>query len=245
MTSDTKAQQNLGYARMQSIAIYDLDRTVLTRPTFTPFLLYAAARQHLWRLVGLPIWIVAMIGYKLKLYDRKPMKQFGIALFIGREITAVQATRLADGFSARLVPADVQPGAGAAMARDKAAGARMIIATAAPDIYAETIGRQLGFDAVIATCHQRLADGGYRSRMIGENCYGAHKLARVEQWFAAQGIDRAACHVRFYTDHDSDGPLLDWADDGVIVNGGKRLAALAVRRGWHSQNWRQGSGAAR
>jgi phosphatidylglycerophosphatase C len=223
---------------MQLIAIYDLDRTILSRPTFTPFLIFAAKRLKPWRLLLLPIWITAMIGYKLRLYDRKPMKQFGIRLFIGRDIIGPTANILAHEFASKCVPSDVQPGAAARIANDRVLDAKLVMATAAPEIYAGEIGRLIAFDAVIATRHLRLADGGYRNLFADENCYGPHKLARVKEWMAAQGLDRASCHVRFYTDHHSDAPVLDWADEGVIVNGDAKLTKMAQQRGWRSENWR-------
>ena len=36
------------------LAIYDLDKTITRRPTYTPFLLYAARTRGVWRLFLLP-----------------------------------------------------------------------------------------------------------------------------------------------------------------------------------------------
>ena len=44
------------------VAIYDLDRTVLRKPTFTLFLLWAAWREAPWRLLLLPALAALMIG---------------------------------------------------------------------------------------------------------------------------------------------------------------------------------------
>jgi phosphatidylglycerophosphatase C len=223
---------------MQSISIYDLDRTVLHHPTFTPFLWFAAMHTTPWRLMFIPLWLAAMAGYKLKLYDRKPMKQFGLALFVGRDIPGAKSADLARSFAANRVPADVQPGAAARISADIAASRMLVLATAAPEIYALEIGRVLGFSATIATRHRHLPDGGYRNLFADENCYGIHKLTRLEEWLCTRGIDRSACHIRFYSDHHSDAPVLDWADEGVIVNGGTKLNRMAAERGWLCENWR-------
>lgn len=217
---------------MQHIAIYDLDRTILARPTFTAFLIYAAranGRALSWRA---PVWIAALIGYKLKLYGRKPMKQFGMKLFVGKNISATAAKNLATRFAASIVPSDVSPGAASAIARDRSSQSLLVMATAAPNLYANEIARLLDFDAVIATRQKRLPDGGFSYEIQGENCYAAEKLKRVEEWLASQSIERKDCHIRFYSDHPSDAPMLDWADEAILVGSGPKLQSVAAKNGW-------------
>jgi phosphatidylglycerophosphatase C len=219
---------------MKQIAIYDLDKTILTKPTFTAFLVFAArhdGKALWWRA---PIWIAALIGYKLKLYGRKPMKQFGLRLFVGQIIRP----GLCEKFAASVAPSDVQRGAAAAIAQDRAAGKILVIATASPEFYADEIGKLLQFDAVIATRHKRSGEHGFLSQFDGENCYGAEKLSRVQAWMAETGLDRGTCHIRFYSDHPSDASVLDWADEGVLVTSSAALRDLARTRGWQSEDWR-------
>lgn len=221
---------------MQQIAIYDLDRTILRTPTFTAYLIFAGGqlgRARGWRM---PIWIAALIGYKCKFYGRKTLKQFGMALFIGRKISMETADMLAQKFALQLVPGDILPGAAHAMAADRDDGCRMVIATAAQEIYVTALGRALGVDAVIATRNQK-SGREYSHLLMGENCYGPEKLARVRQWLTDQHVARDECHIRFYSDHPSDAPLLDWADHGVLVTAAAKYRALAARRGWRTENW--------
>ena len=44
------------------LAIYDMDRTVTRRATYTPFLLHCALRRAPWRLVFLPIVVGSMLA---------------------------------------------------------------------------------------------------------------------------------------------------------------------------------------
>jgi len=217
---------------MQRIAIYDLDKTILKTPTFTAFLVFCArenGRSLAWRA---PVWIAALIGYKLGFYGRKPMKQFGIRLFIGQEIPKEKAADISRTFAATIIPSDVQLGASAAIAADRAAGRRIVIATAANEFYVREIAVLLGIEDIIAT-RNLLAPCGSISHLIeGENCYAEEKLARVKQWIAEQKIDRAACQIRFYSDHHSDAAMLDWADEGVLVGQGEKMRHLAVRHDW-------------
>jgi phosphoserine phosphatase len=61
----------------------------------------------------------------------------------------------------------------------------------------------------------------------------------VENWMRSQGLVRGECHVRAYSDHVSDAPLLEWADEPFAVNAHGPLAALADTRGWPQLDWRE------
>ena len=56
------------------VAIYDLDRTVLRKPTFTLFLLWAAWRVAPWRLLALPALLLLFVGAGLRLFGRDSFK---------------------------------------------------------------------------------------------------------------------------------------------------------------------------
>lgn len=217
---------------MQRIALYDLDRTVTRAPTFTPFLVYMAASGNPMRLLGLPLWLLAMLGYKAKLYGRKPLKQFGLRLLVGREVRNAGLQPRIGAFVARQLAHNIQPGALAQIAADRAAGMRLVLVTAAPEIYAEALAQALGFDACIATRHQRDAHGNLLALIDGENNYGTLKVGRVEAWLASRGLTREECHLTAYTDHASDAPILDFADAGVLVG-----RHTKPRGGWSLADW--------
>lgn len=215
----------------RQIAIYDLDRTVTVKPTFTRFLAFSARRRAVWRLAFAPLWVAALIGYKLKLYPREPMKAFGIRLFIGARFSDTVRMDLAGAFAAAEVAGNIAPGAVRAMAADRAAGASLILLTAAPDIYAPAIAEKLGFDDCIATRHQR-ADTDWLATIDGRNNYGAEKVRRVEAWLVAQGLNRADCFITAYSDHASDAPIFDFADRAVLVGRYHR-----PQNGWAVADW--------
>ena len=184
------------------------------------------------RLALLPLWIVAMLGYKLRLYGRKPLKQFGIAMFIRRQICPDALPNIAADFAERIVRDGLQPGAVARIDADRARGALLVMATAAPHFYAANIGAKIGFDAVIATRHIGEADGQLTHHIDGENCYAEEKLRRVQEWLSQQGINRQDAHIRFYSDDLSDWFTLDFADEGYAVNASKRFMKAAAEANW-------------
>lgn len=218
------------------VAIYDLDRTVLRRPTFTLFLLWAAARAAPWRLLLLPALAALMIGYALRLYGRDRFKPAAIRLMLGPNLAPARAARLAERFAAWRVPRDVPPGAQACIARDRAQGYRLLMATAAPEFYAGAIADALKFDAIVASRHRRDADGNWLPSLDGANCYGPEKARRVAEWLAAHAPDGAA-HIRAYSDHVSDAPTFALADEAWLVGRGHKFVRLAERHGWQAADF--------
>jgi phosphoserine phosphatase len=205
------------------IVIYDLDRTLTRKPTFTPFLAYAARRIAPWRLLLLPAWVAMMIGQKLGFYDRTVLKRRGMRLMLGRPDRAKLAD-VAAAFAANQLGM-LHPGAERAMARDREDDCTVVIATAAFALYAELFGKLLEADEVIGSPW----DGGPSA---GPNCYGPEKLARVTAWFGTLGVARSGASIRAVSDSFADAPLLDWADEAWFVTSRPREAQRARARGW-------------
>lgn len=218
------------------VAIYDLDRTVLRTPTFTVFLLWAARREAPWRLLLLPALAALMIGYALRLYGRNRFKPAAIRLMLGARITPARAEKLAADFAAWRVPRDVPPGAAACIARDRAEGYRLLMATAAPEFYAGAIADALGFDAIVASRHRRDDAGNWLPILDGPNCYGEEKARRVAEWLAANAPDGAA-HIRAYSDHVSDAPTFALAGEAWLVGRGDKFVRLAAKHGWQAADF--------
>jgi HAD superfamily phosphoserine phosphatase-like hydrolase len=217
---------------VRKVAIYDLDGTVLRRATFTPFLFFAARRHEPWRMLLAPAWFSAMGLYKLGLFDRRTLKQFGLRLFLGRRMTHSRLEAISEAFADHAAAMWPAPGAMRAMAADRAEGATLVLATAAMEFYAGGIARRLGFDHVLASRNVPLSTHPSACLIEGENCYGAEKPMRVTALFEELGWSRAECMVSFYTDSVSDAPLLDWADVAVLVNAGPRARRIAAAHGW-------------
>ena len=220
---------------MTDFAIYDMDRTVTRHATYTPFLLHCATRRAPWRLLLIPFVILSMLAYVLKLIDRGRLKEINHRLLIGHKRHPHELMPLVDSFAARTVASNIRPGARQAIARDRAEGRRVVMATASYRLYADAIGRLLGFDDVIGTGSIIGLDERVHAKIDGENCYGPAKLRMVTDWLARSGLERG--HVRFYSDHASDAPVFEWADEAVAVNPHDRLARLAATRGWKVEDW--------
>lgn len=220
---------------MSELAIYDMDRTVTRRATYTPFLLHCALRRAPWRLLLLPLVALSMLAYAVKLIDRGRLKEINHRLLLGRQRHPSELKPLVDSFAQRVVVKNIRPGARTAIARDKAEGRRLIMATASYRFYAREIAERLGFDDCIGTNSILGLDERVHAKIDGENCYGPAKLRMIASWLEKSGLDRA--HVRFYSDHASDAPVFEWSDEPVAVNPHARLARMAAIRGWAVEDW--------
>ena len=223
---------------MHRLAIYDMDKTITAAPTWTRFLVAAARARAPWRLALLPAVAAGGIGYLLRLTDRAGLKQASQRLMLGGALAPAEIEALAERFAAHEAAHGVLHGARAQIAADRAAGCRLVMATASHRYYAGAIARLLGFDDVVATEAKRDEQGRILSLIEGDNCYGPVKLHRIESWMAGQGIARGGAHVRAYSDHVSDAPLLAWADEPFAVNAHGPLRRLAAEKGWPLLDWR-------
>jgi HAD superfamily hydrolase (TIGR01490 family) len=222
---------------MTDLAIYDMDRTVTRRATYTPFLVHCAVRRAPWRLLFLPLVALAMIAYAAKVIDRGELKEISHALLLGRSVHPAELKPLVESFADDTLAGNIRPGARKAIARDKSEGRRLVLATASYRLYAGAIAERLGFDDVIATGSIIGLDERVRARIDGDNCYGEAKKRMVDDWVERSGLLGNHGHVRFYSDHVSDAPVFEWADEPVAVNPHGKLRELAMKRGWAVEDW--------
>ena len=222
---------------MSDLAIYDMDRTVTRRATYTPFLLHCALHRAPWRLLFLPLVAGSMLAYVARLIDRAKLKEINHHLLLGAKIHPRELKPLVDSFAEKQVATNIRPGARDAIARDHAEGRRLVLATASYRLYADAIAERLGFDDVIGTGSVIGLDERVLAKIAGENCYGPAKLRMISDWVEKSGLKGKHGHVRFYSDHVSDQPVFEWADEPVAVNPHGKLRRLAKERGWGIEDW--------
>ena len=182
---------------MSDLSIYDMDRTVTRRATYTPFLLHCALRRAPWRLVFLPLVLLSMLAYATRLIDRARLKEINHRLLLGGKVHPRHLRPLVDSFADAQVAHNIRPGARSAIARDKLDGRRVVLATASYRLYADAIAERLGFDDVIGTGSIIGLDDRVHAKIAGENCYGPAKLRMIAEWVEKSGLKGVHGHVRF------------------------------------------------
>lgn len=158
----------------RKIVVVDLDGTLVRRNTLHQFALYALGHGHALS-VG---WWLAL--RRLRLVSHRRMKHAMLRATLRMDTAPLVESLLAQ----------VSPRVMALM--DRHPGAEMVLATAAPDVYALPLARRLGVRCVATPWTPRLEQY--------VECRGTEKLRRVRE--LGQEI------VAVVTDHSDDMPLL-------------------------------------
>lgn len=218
------------------ISVFDLDRTLTHRPTYTALLVFMAWHLTRWRLMLAPIVVLAMVAYVLGAISRRRLKEIEHALLVGRTVPRGEAHALAEKFADRLDKDGFIADGRAQIAKERAEGRRVVMATAANAFYAEVLAKRLGIYELV--CTRSTWQGDVLTPLIdGDNCYGELKREMVESYLESQGLARGEIHVRFFSDHVSDKPMFEWSDQPVAVNPSPKLRALAEQRRWPVLHW--------
>ncbi|MFN7400112.1 MAG: HAD family hydrolase [Sandaracinobacter sp.] len=216
---------------MTPLSIYDMDKTVIRRASWTWWLLHYARTEAPLRLLLVPLIPLPLLGYTLGLLGRKGLKQATQALLMGRRVPRAKVERAAESFAAGFGAREELAGALAAIAADRAAGREVWLATASCRYFVEALARRWGIDRVVATENHWDGDR-LTNRIRGENCYDIGKLRMILAALAGRPP-----LVRFTSDHVSDLIVLDWADEAVAANPSPAFRRVAAQRGWPVVDW--------
>ena len=205
------------------IALFDLDGTLTWRDTLLPFLFgfwlrHPARWARLWRLPP------DLLGYAMN-RDRGVLKSRVIrAVMGGASRSAVDAW--AERYVAELKPRRAfRPAALLVLEAHRAAGDRLVLLSASPDLYVPRIGELLAFERTLCTEVAWVADrldGALRTA----NRRGEEK-SRCLTWLRMQ---YPGMQVVAYGNSNSDLPHMQEADAALLVNadaGARRRAAAA------------------
>ena len=219
------------------VALYDMDRTITVRGTYTPFLFHMVFKCAPWRIVFLPILPLGFLAYGLKLINRAQLKTFNQYFLLGGSPKLKSLEAEIESYADHVLLTNCHIKAVEQVESDRKNDRILVLVTASYELYVDSIARRLGFDHVIGTQLDIDQAGAVRPRIIGENCYGDAKIGRIEALFDQQGWQRTDAHVRAYSDHVSDQPMLEWADEAVATTPSPALRQLAEKRGWKIVDW--------
>jgi phosphatidylglycerophosphatase C len=213
------------------VAVFDLDGTLTWSDTLRLFLLSYLRRnpRRLIRLWRLPFILAGFLALDR---DRGRLKSRVIRMVLGGAARPV-IDAFADAFVHELKPRRrLRTAALAMLEAHRAAGDRLVLLSASPDIYVPAIGRSLGFERTLCTEIEwrgdRL-DGALKS----PNRRGAEKL-RCLTWLRSQYPDLP---VVAYGNSASDLDHMRQADRALLVNGNAVARSLAAQWGIPTSNW--------
>lgn len=238
MKDGMKEDQAAATGYRHRVAMYDMDRTITRAGTYSGFLIHVARQRQQWRLILLPLVALAGLAYMLRLIDRAQLKAFNLRLLVGKRFSRAEIAPFAESYADRVVARGLHPAALEQIAADRAEGYRLLLATASFHLYVDAIARRLGIEDVLATrLDEPDGDDHIHARLSGPNCYGEDKFVRISEWLADNAITRDQAHIRAYSDHVSDHPMLHFADDAVATTPSRKLRQLAPKMGWQVVDW--------
>lgn len=214
-----------------SLAIFDLDRTLLDIHSGFAWVRHELALGHIG--FGFGMWIASwmmreQIG-RSEGFDG--VQERAIQEWAGQseKELMIRSRRFAE---TSLVPR-LRPGAREVIASHRARGDRMVMATASTTYLAGPIAERWGLELIAAT--ELDVQGGRLTGKIARSALGGHKVARVQAWAEAEGIELSRCQA--YTDSWHDEGLLDVVGYPVAVNPDRRLRQTAQLRNWVVVDW--------
>jgi phosphatidylglycerophosphatase C len=195
------------------VAVFDLDGTLTLGDTFLGYL-FAHLRRRPWRIARcwrLPFEVTRFYATGRRQNERIK-SQFLTAVLGGMsEGTLVEVT---ERFVSRILQQGLRPGTEQTLRRHRDAMHDLILLTASPDIYVCLLAERLGFHQVICTNVEWDGMRRLTGKLQGANCRGPEKLRRLQASLEGR---RNNCFVVAYADEAADGPVLAWADVGVLV----------------------------
>jgi HAD superfamily hydrolase (TIGR01490 family) len=220
---------------MTLLSIFDMDRTITRAGTYSPWLIYWARREAPWRLALLPVSLICGAAYLVGLVSRARLKELNHALLMGDAAPRARVEAVAAAFAARIIARGVYPDALQRLDAERAEGRRIVLATASYAFYVRAIADALGIGDFVATGSVWNGDR-LCARLDGPNCYGQAKRDMVDAWLAANKLSNAP--IRFFSDHVSDVPMFERADECVVTTPSPKLRAVAQARCWPIVDWR-------
>jgi phosphatidylglycerophosphatase C len=192
------------------LAVFDLDGTLVRGDSFLPFVFgYAWSRRRVRPFLTLPLYLSLYLG---RVMSDRTAKQRVLVSFLRGEPRAAVAE-----YTERFCESWVRPRLCESVLgrlRDhQAAGHRVVLLSASPDVYVPAVGKFLGVEEVICTRVKGTADA-WDGCIDGPNCKGE---AKVELLRRHLGEDRWPGESYAYGDSRADLSILRWVSAGFLV----------------------------
>jgi putative phosphoserine phosphatase/1-acylglycerol-3-phosphate O-acyltransferase len=201
----------------RSVAIFDLDHGVLTKPASTLVAGGGAVPSILDRVADLagPLLGPLVLGRTM------------------RGVAGVSTSDIREAAKEAASTVELAPHAQGLLAEHRKARRRIIGTTKLPIEAAEPFAVALGFDDVIAT-RMNVVDNRYEGDADGPIVHGRGKLDAAREWARNNGASLKRSY--FYSGAFSDVPLLSEVGRPVVVDPDPQLAALAWLKGWPTRS---------
>ena len=211
---------------MRSIAIFDLDNTLLSGDSdflWGEFLAEHGLVDDVWRERNAAF----LDDYRQHRLDAQAYLRFSLDTLRQRSVSAWLPWR--KRFLDECILPIIAPGSRDLIAHHRRCGQLLVIATATNRFVTAPIAEQLGIEHLIAT-EFTVRDGKFSGLPRTGACIGKAKLRQLNHWLRRRRLLLARSFA--YSDSALDLPLLATVDVPVAVDPEPRLARAARRFGW-------------
>jgi phosphatidylglycerophosphatase C len=201
----------------RTVAAFDFDGTLTRHDSLLPFL----ARIAGWPRAALAFGRVAprLARASRRSDDRDAAKErLLVHLLAGRPYRDVEA--LGEAYGRALVTRAIRPGMRRLVQWHRAQGHDVVIVSASLDVYLHPVARQLDAHELLCTRLEVDEHGACTGRMLGGNCRGPGKAARLREYLGAEPVTLWA-----YGDSAGDDEMLAMADHPVRARRGRLRSA--------------------
>ena len=146
-----------------------------------------------------------------------------------RDVPEQELEELAERIFARAIAAAIYPESRGLVQAHRRRGHTLALVSSATRYQIEPLARELAIPHVLCT-KLEVENGRLTGRHVWPTCYGGGKALAARALAREHGIQLRQSY--FYTDSDEDLPLLEIVGRARPTNPNRRLAAIAVRRGW-------------
>lgn len=219
---------------MIRVAAFDLDGTVIDGES--PLKLTTSLLRHrelpIHKGLAMGIW---GIRYRLRLpqVESTPRELLFSAL---TEPTVEEVDAEIMEVFERRIRKRIRAGAVAEIERCKADGMKVVLASASFKPITTTIVADLGFDGHVSTIMEE-RDGHYTGRVLGVPVQGREKARLLIQLCEDRYGHGNWVLERAYSDHYSDIPMLELAENAIVVDPDGKLERVAKQREWPIVDW--------
>jgi phosphatidylglycerophosphatase C len=187
------------------VAAFDFDGTLTHRDTLMLFLLHVVGLNRVVR--NAFVLVPTLAAYSLGVIRNDVAKQRVLTrFFAGMQIGSLLDK--AAEFAEQKLPGLIRSEALRRFAWHKEQGHRCMVISASLELYVQPWALKMGFDDVLASRLETLADGSVTGNLWGENCFGSEKVRRLEAILGA----RNGYILYAYGDSRGDKELLSIAD---------------------------------
>jgi HAD superfamily hydrolase (TIGR01490 family) len=215
---------------MSSLAVFDVDETVVMGQTQRLFLAYLykhrmVSRVYYFRLL---FWFIL---YKIG-FIKNPQKIMSSAFLFLKGTQEKTLLRITNQFYDEVLKSKIYLRAAAEIAGHLKKGNDVIFLSNAVHPIIEKLSKELNVTSYLST-RLEVHESVFTGRIEGEAVYGKNKLTRLKSYLENKKYDK----IYGYGDHYSDYDFLNFVTEPHIINPDSRMLRLAQKNNWKILNF--------